>query len=85
MKKALKRTTVYEPNNNVKVTVASTPILDDENVEVGVKTAVTLKVTVFEKVEFASDEQIADWFGAVDFTDPQMELGLGDLPAPAEK
>ncbi len=47
MKKALKSQTVYEPNENVKVTVVNTPILDDENVEVGTKATVTLKVVAF--------------------------------------
>lgn len=84
MKKALKSTTVYEPNENVKVTVVNTPILDDENVEVGTKATVTLKVASFEKVTFASDDEIADFFGAVDFTDPQTNL-FDDVPAPANK
>lgn len=81
MKKSLKTSTVYEPNENVKVTVVNTPILDDENVEVGMKATVTLKVTKFEKVAFSSDDDIADWFGAVDFTDPQTNL-FGDVPEP---
>lgn len=83
MKKALKSTTVYEPNENVKVTVVNTPILDDENVEVGVKATVTLKVTSYEKVTFNSDDEIADYFGAVDFTDPQTNL-FDDVPAPTK-
>lgn len=83
MKKSLKSSTVYEPNSNVKVTVVNTPILDDENVEVGVKATVTLKVTAFEKIAFSSDDEIADWFGAVDFTDPQTNL-FDDVAAPSE-
>lgn len=82
MKKSLKSSTVYEPNENVKVTVVNTPILDDENVEVGVKATVTLKVVAFEKITFNSDEEIADWFGAVDFTDPQLNM-FDDVPAPS--
>lgn len=74
MKKALKTQTVYEPNPGVKVTVVNTPILDDENVEVGMKATVTLKVTKFEKVAFATDDDIADFFAAVDYTDPQTDL-----------
>lgn len=74
MKKALKSQTIYEPNPSVKVTVVNTPILDDENVEVGVKATVTLKVTSYEKVAFNTDDEIADFFGAVDFTDPQTDL-----------
>jgi hypothetical protein len=85
MKKSLKSSTVYEPNNNVKVTVVNTPILDDENVEVGTKATVTLKVTAFEKITFNSDDDIAEWFGAVDFTDPQLDMfSNGDVPAPDE-
>lgn len=85
MKKSLKSSTVYEPNNNVKVTVVNTPILDDENVEVGTKATVTLKVTAFEKITFNSDDDIAEWFGAVDFTDPQLDMfSGGDVPAPDE-
>lgn len=74
MKKALKTSTVYEPNPGVKVTVVNTPILDDENVEVGMKATVTLKVTKFEKVAFNTDDDIADFFAAVDYTDPQTDL-----------
>ena len=81
MKKALKSQTVYEPNENVKVTVVNTPILDDENVEIGVKATVTLKVTAYEKITFNTDDEIADWFGAVDFTDPQLNM-FDDVPAP---
>lgn len=81
MKKSLKTSTVYEPNENVKVTVVNTPILDDENVEVGMKATVTLKVTKFEKVAFSSDDDIAEWFAAVDFTDPQTNL-FDDVPEP---
>ncbi len=82
MKKSLKSSTVYEPNENVKVTVVNTPILDDENVEVGVKATVTLKVVAFEKITFNSDDEIADWFAAVDFTDPQLNM-FDDVPAPS--
>lgn len=82
MKKSLKSSTVYEPNENVKVTVVNTPILDDENVEVGVKATVTLKVVAFEKITFNSDDEIAEWFGAVDFTDPQLNM-FDDVPAPS--
>lgn len=74
IKKALKTSTVYEPNPGVKVTVVNTPILDDENVEVGMKATVTLKVTKFEKVAFNTDDDIADFFAAVDYTDPQTDL-----------
>lgn len=81
MKKSLKSSTVYEPNENVKVTVVNTPILDDENVEIGVKATVTLKVVAFEKITFNSDEEIADWFAAVDFTDPQLNI-FDDVPEP---
>lgn len=81
MKKGLKNTTVYEPNEGVKVTVVNTPILDDENVEIGVKATVTLKVTAYEKVNFNSADEIADWFGQVDFDDPQTNL-FDDVPAP---
>lgn len=82
MKKSLKSSTVYEPNENVKVTVVNTPILDDENVEVGTKATVTLKVVAFEKITFSSDDDIAEWFGAVDFTDPQLNM-FDDVPAPS--
>lgn len=81
MKKSLKSSTVYEPNENVKVTVVNTPILDDENVEVGTKATVTLKVVAFEKITFTSDDDIAEWFGAVEFTDPQLNM-FDDVPAP---
>lgn len=81
MKKSLKQSTVYEPNENVKVTVVNTPILDDENVEVGTKATVTIKVTKFEKVSFATDDDIAEFAGAIDFTDPQTNL-FDDVPEP---
>lgn len=81
MKKSLKSSTVYEPNENVKVTVVNTPILDDENHEVGTKATVTLKVVAFEKITFNSDDDIAEWFGAVDFTDPQLNM-FDDVPEP---
>lgn len=87
MKKSLKSSTVYEPNNNVKVTVVNTPILDDENVEVGTKASVTLKVGAFEKITFKTDDDIAKFFADVDFSDPQLDMfdDGGDVPAPVEK
>lgn len=84
MKKGLKNTTTYEPNGNVKVTVVNTPILDDENVEVGVKATVTLKVTAYEKINFNSADDIAEFFGQVDYDDPQLDI-FNDVPAPTEK
>lgn len=74
MKKSLKQSTVYEPNPSVKVTVVNTPILDDENVEVGMKATVTIKATVYEKVAFATDDDIAKFVENIDFTDPQTDL-----------
>lgn len=81
MKKGLKNTTTYEPNENVKVTVVNTPILDDENVEVGNKATVTLKVVAFEKLTFNSADEIAEWFGQIDYDDPQLNM-FDDVPEP---
>jgi hypothetical protein len=81
VKKGLKNTTVYEPNSDVKVTVVNTPILDDENVEVGNKATVTLKVTTYEKINFNSADDIAEFFGQVDYDDPQLNM-FDDVPAP---
>lgn len=84
MKKGLKNTTTYEPNNNVKVTVVNTPILDDENVEVGMKATVTLKVTAFEKVTFNNADEIAEYFGNIDYDDPQLDM-FDYVPAPGNE
>lgn len=58
MKKQLTNKTVYQPNADVKVTVIT----------------VKIKRLVGEEVKFGTDDEIADFIGNVDYSEPQMSL-----------
>ncbi len=81
MKKSLTNTTVYEPNAGVKVKVTNKPLVDqDTGEQYGYDTVVT--VTISKKMQakelrFASDDEIADFMGQVEYDDPQQSLSLG--------
>lgn len=81
MKKSLTNTTVYEPNEGVKVKVTNKPLVDqDTGEQYGYDTVVT--VTISKKMQakelrFASDDDIAEFMGQVEYDDPQQSLALG--------
>lgn len=81
MKKSLTNTTVYEPNAGVKVKVTNKPLVDqDTGEQYGYDTVVT--VTISKKMQakelrFASDDDIAEFMGQVEYDDPQQSLALG--------
>lgn len=81
MKKSLTNTTVYEPNAGVKVKVTNKPLVDqDTGEQYGYDTVVT--VTISKKMQakelrFASDDEIAEFMGQVEYDDPQQSLALG--------
>lgn len=78
MKKALQTKTVYEPNPGVKVTVVNKPTFDESGIKIGYDAKITLNYTQkkLDELKFESDDDIADFFGAIDFTDPQQGLPL---------
>lgn len=78
MKKSLQTKTVYQPNPGVKVTVLNKPTLDESGVRIGFDAFVTLniKASKLDELKFDSDDDIADFFSAIDFTDPQQGLPL---------
>ena len=81
MKKSLTNTTVYEPNEGVKVKVTNKPLVDqDTGEQFGFDTVVTVKITTkmqAKELRFASDDDIAEFMGQVEYDDPQQSLALG--------
>lgn len=81
MKKSLTNTTVYEPNEGVKVKVTNKPLVDqDTGEQFGFDTSVTVKITKkkqAKELRFASDDEIAEFMGQVEYDDPQQSLALG--------
>ena len=81
MKKSLTNTTVYEPNEGVKVKVTNKPLVDqDTGEQFGFDTVVTVKITKkmqAKELRFASDDDIAEFMGQVEYDDPQQSLALG--------
>lgn len=78
MKKQLTNKTVYSPNPSVKVAVTNKPVFDEElgqvagyDVDVTVKIKKTLQAT---ELKFASDDDIAEFMGQVEYDDPQQSL-----------
>lgn len=78
MKKQLTSKTVYVPNPGVRLTVTNKPVLDEEIGQIsGYDVDVTIKIKrplLPQELKFASDEDIADFVGSVDFDDPQQSL-----------
>jgi len=76
MKTALQSKTVYEPNKQVKVTVVNKPVFADDGTKLGFdsKLTITTNMRRLDEVSFSSDDEIADFVGAIDFTDPQQQL-----------
>lgn len=76
MKKQLTQKTVYEPNQNVKVTVTNKPIYDEVGTHLGYKVDIALKhtITADAELKFTSDDDIADFMNNIDYADPQQAL-----------
>lgn len=81
MKKSLTNTTVYEPNAGVKVKVTNKPLVDqDTGEQYGYDTVVTVTISKkkqAKELRFASDDEIAEFMGQVEYDDPQQSLALG--------
>lgn len=81
MKKQLTTKTVYEPNAGVKVTVTNKPLVDQDTGEMyGYDTVVDVKIAKkaqAKELKFASDDDIAEFMGQVEYDDPQQSLALG--------
>lgn len=76
MKKQLTEKIVYEPRAGVKVTVTNKPELH-ENGDVTYKRTVALTVDAGasdKKFAFADGDEMAEYFGNVDFEEPQQSL-----------
>lgn len=78
MKKRLTNTTVYEPNNDVKLKVVNKPLVDpDTGEQYGYDTVVTITVTrklQSEELRFSSDDDIAEFMAQVDYDESQQRL-----------
>lgn len=78
MKKRLTNTTVYEPNNDVKLKVVNKPLVDpDTGEQYGYDTVVTVTVTRKlqpEELRFSSDDDIAEFMAQVDYDESQQRL-----------
>lgn len=76
MKKQLTEKVVYEPRPGVKITVTNKPELH-ENGDITYKRTVALTVDAGpsdKKFSFADSDEMADYFGNVDFEEPQQSL-----------
>lgn len=82
MKKQLTEKIVYEPRAGVKVTVQNQPAPTPEGGPPEYKRKVTLVVDCgisTEKLSFPDGDVMGDFFGNVDFEDPQTSLlGSGE-------
>lgn len=80
MKKALQNKTVYEPNRDVKVSVVNKPAMIDlgNGAKPGFAVEVTVKYKTAQRDElkFATDDDIAEFLGNIDYSEPQLGLGL---------
>lgn len=78
MRKQLQSKTVYQPNPSVKVTVVNKPDIDEDGRRIGFTAAVTVnyRVSKLDELKFETDDDIAEFMGAIDYTDPQTELEL---------
>lgn len=78
MKKQLKKSTVYQPNKTVKVTVVNKPVFDEVGVSQGFDVDVTLKLKLHleDELKFATDEDLASFVNAIDYSDPQQPLPM---------
>ena len=76
MKKQLQNKVTYAPNPSVKVTVVNKPSFDEAGQKLGYDATVTInyKVSKLDEVKFVTDDDIAEFVGAIDFTDPQQEM-----------
>lgn len=78
MKKRLTNTTVYEPNNDVKLKVVNKPLVDsDTGEQYGYDTVVTITVTRKlqpKELRFSSDDDIAEFMAQVDYDESQQRL-----------
>lgn len=78
MKKRLTNTTVYEPNNDVKLKVVNKPLVDsDTGEQYGYDTVVTITVTRKlqpEELRFSSDDDIAEFMAQIDYDESQQRL-----------
>lgn len=77
MKKQLTEKIVYEPKSGVKVTVQNQPVPNPEGGPTEYKRKVTLTVDLgisAERLAFADGDAMGDFFGNVDFEDPQTSL-----------
>lgn len=76
MKKQLTEKIVYEPRKGVKVTINNTPTVH-ENGDTTYSRKVTLLVDCGdgdEKLNFPDGDSMGDFFGNVDFEEPQQSL-----------
>lgn len=77
MKKALTEKTVYEPNKVVKVTVVNKPVDVGGTMMYDRKVTITIDASASkDKLQFATDEDIAKWVEKVDFEDPQTSMDM---------
>lgn len=81
MKKQFTEKIVYEPKAGVKVAVTNQPVPDPEGGPTQYKRKVTLTVELgisAEKTAFKDGDEMGDFFGNIDFEDPQVSLLAGN-------
>lgn len=78
MKQQLKETVVYQPNDDVKITVNNKPVTDDHG-RTFYEQTVSIKINAGwhnEKLAFGSSDDLRTFIDSVDLEDPQQELPL---------
>lgn len=81
MKKQLTEKTVYEPRPGVKITVTNKPEFNSETGRTEYKRGVALAIDAGRsdsKFAFADTDEMGDYFGNIDFEEPQLSLPLND-------
>ena len=79
MKQQMKETVVYQPNDEVKVTVNNTPTLDEKTGQYFFKQVITIRVDAGwhdDKLAFSGEADLREFLDNIELEDPQQELPL---------
>lgn len=79
MKQQLKETVIYQPNDEVRVTVSNTPVTETKTGRIFFKQSVTFKVErgwEENKLKFGNDDDLRKFLDDINLVDPQQELPL---------
>lgn len=79
MKQQMKETVIYQPNEEVKVTVNNTPTVNENNGQILFKQVVTIRIDNGwgdDKLTFKGEDDLRAFLDDLVLEDPQQELPL---------